>query len=151
VNGGLCYGSVLLDKELWQSLAAMNGRDVPWVHGCVLDHGHGGDHRAPAYDVGEQQYWLRWADTGPAHLDSDEPYSPGRHATPVGQPSNQPPPPPRSTTATGTSAHPIAERRSPAAGSQAEALRAIAAAIEHLADVIAAAHPAKPPRHNGIN
>jgi len=45
VNGG-CYGSVLLDNELWQSLTAMNGHDVPWVYGCVLDHGHDEDHGA---------------------------------------------------------------------------------------------------------
>ncbi len=46
-GGGDCYGSVLLDNELWQSLTAMTGRNVPWVYGCVLAHGHDGDHGAP--------------------------------------------------------------------------------------------------------
>jgi hypothetical protein len=73
VSGGGCYASVLLDGELWQSLSTINGRDVSWVHGCVLDHGHDDDHGAPAYRVeGEPQHWLRWSDTGPARLDRVE-------------------------------------------------------------------------------
>jgi len=83
VNGGCCYGSVLLDNTLWQSLTAMNGRDVPWVHGCVLDHGHDGDHGAPAYPLDEEpQQWLRWPDKGPVRLEAVEPSPPARHSSP---------------------------------------------------------------------
>jgi hypothetical protein len=149
VKGGGCYGSVLLDNELWQSLTAMSGRDVPWVHGCVLDHGHDGDHGAPAYDVdGEPRHWLRWPDTGPARLDRVELSPPGRHSKPLREPSRRPPP--RSATATGAPAHRPADVGSPASGSQAEALWAIAAAIERLADVVAA-YGANLPRDSEID
>jgi hypothetical protein len=84
VNRGGCFGSVLLDNELWQSLTSMNGRSVPWVHSCVLDHGHDGDHGAPAYHVdGEPKHWLRWPDTGPVRLAPVEPSPPGRHSKPL--------------------------------------------------------------------
>jgi hypothetical protein len=99
MSGGGCYGSVLLDKTLWQSLTAMNRRDVPWVHGCVLDHGHDGDHGAPAYPLDEEpQQWLRWPDNGPARLEAVEPSPPGRHSSP---PSSAParPAPPSATSA----------------------------------------------------
>jgi hypothetical protein len=147
VNGAGCYGSVLLENELWQPLTAMNGHDVPWVHGCVLDHGHDGDHGAPAYHVdGEPQQWLRWPDTGPARLERVEPSAPGRHSKPLSAPTNRPP---RSTTASGSPT----DRRDgvgvPVTGSEAEALWAIAAAIERLADAIA--RLGNPPRDNGIN
>jgi hypothetical protein len=61
-HGG-CYGSVLLDNELWQTLTATNGRDVPWVHGCVLNHGHGGDHGAPATSLDDEAQ--QWRSVGP--------------------------------------------------------------------------------------
>jgi hypothetical protein len=58
LTGGGCYGSVPLDIELWQSLTAMNGRNVRWVHGCVL-HGDHGDHGAPAhYFDGAPPQWV---------------------------------------------------------------------------------------------
>jgi hypothetical protein len=149
VNGGGCYGSVLLDNELWQSLTALTGRDVPWVHGCIFDHGHDGDHGAPAYQVdGEPQHWLCWPDAGPARLDRVEPSPPGRHSKPYGEPSDRPPL--RSSTATSAPAHPFAGVVSPATGSQADALWAIAAAIDRLADVVAA-YVARLPRDSGID
>jgi hypothetical protein len=148
VNRAACFGSVLLDNELWQSLTAMNGRNVPWVHSCALDHGHDSDHAAPAYHVdGEPQHWLRWPDTGPVRLDLVELSPPGRHSKPLSAPPNSPP---RSTTTTDASAHPVAEDRSPARDSQAEALWAIAAALERLADVVAT-YLASPPHDNGIH
>jgi hypothetical protein len=147
VNGGGCYGSVLLENELWQPLTAMNGHDVPWVHGCVLDHGHDGDHGAPAYHVdGEPQQWLRWPDTGPARLERVEPSAPGRHSKPLGAPTNRPP---RSTAASGSPTDRCDGVGVPVTGSEAEALWAIAAAIERLADAIA--RLGNPPRDNGIN
>jgi hypothetical protein len=150
VNGGGCYGSVLLDNELWQSLTAMNGHDVPWVYGCVLDHGHDADHGAPAYHVdGEPQQWLRWPDTGPTRLERVEPSAPGRHSKPQGSPPYQPSPPPRSTTASGSPAHRRGGVGVPATGSEAEALWAIAAAVERLADAIVRLGNA--PRDNGNN
>jgi hypothetical protein len=136
VNGGGCYGSVLLDNELWQSLTAANGRDLPWVHGCVLDHGHDGDHGSPAYQVdGEPQQWLRWLDTGPARLERVEPSPPGRHSRPLTSAPDRPPP--RSTTTTTAPAHRPGDVGLPATGSQIEALWAIAAAIDRLADAVA--------------
>jgi hypothetical protein len=139
VNGGGCYGSVLLDNELWQSLRVQIGRDVPWVHGCVLDHGHKGDHGAPAYQVdGEPQQWLRWPDAGPARLEHVEVSPPGRHSRPTGDSHNRPPP--RSSTATTAQAGPgpAPGLGTPVTGPPADALWAIAAAIERLADVLAA-------------
>lgn len=130
---GSCYGSVLLDDELWQSLTALNGHDVPWVHGCVLEHGHDGDHGAPAYhEDGKPQQWLRWRHTGPARLERVDPSLPGRHSGPV---SSVPDPD-----------HPSDVESSPV-DSQVEALRAIAAAIDRLADAVIDLR--KPPRDNG--
>jgi hypothetical protein len=135
VNGGGCYGSVLLDNELWQSLTAMYGRDLSWVHGCVLDHGHDGDHGAPAYHVdGEPQQWFRWPDTGPARLERVELSPPGRHSKPLASAPDRPPP--RSTTTTGAPAHRPGDAGLPVTGSQIEALWAIAAAIDRLADAV---------------
>jgi hypothetical protein len=150
VNGGGCYGSVLLDNELWQSLTAMNGRDVPWVHGCVLDHGHDGDHGAPAYYVdGEPQQWLRWPDTGPARLERVELSPPGRHSRPPRSATDRPPQ--RSTTTTGgaPASRPGDGGLPAAAGSQIEALWAIAAAIDRLADALA--RLGNPPRDKGTH
>jgi len=132
MSGG-CYGSVLLDKTLWQPLTAMNGRDVPWVHGCVLDHGHNGDHGAPAYPLDEEpQQWLRWPDNGPARLEAVEPSPPRRQSSP---PTSS-----RLTrNAVGDQRARTARRRrinaSPA-DSQIAALWAIAAAVERLADAV---------------
>lgn len=134
MNGGSCYGSVLLDNELWQSLTAMNGRDVPWVHGCVLDHSHAGDHGAPAYHGdGEPQQWLRWPDMGPARLERVDPSPPGRHSRPS---SSAPDRPTTRPTTTGASPQPPGDIGLPATGSQKEALWAIAAAIDRLADAV---------------
>ena len=133
VSGGGCYGSVLLDNELRQSLSAMNGLDVPWVHGCVLDHGHDGDHGATAYQVdGGAQYWLRWPDHGPAHLERVELSPPGRHSSSLSAP---PPnrPPPRPTTASEAGPHDVAFQ---ATNSHTDALWAISAALERIADAV---------------
>jgi hypothetical protein len=145
-EGAGCYGSVLLDNELRQLLSAMNGRDVPWVHGCVLEHGHDGDHGAPANPLDEEpQQWLRWPDTGHARLERVEPSPPGRHSRPLNPPPDQPTP--QSASATGAQAHQPSDARLPVAGSQTEALWAIAAAIDRLADAVARLR--KPPRDKG--
>jgi hypothetical protein len=146
VNGGGCYGSVLLDNDLWQSLTVLNGRDVAWVHGCVLDHGHNGDHGAPGYHGdGEPQQWLRWPDTGPARLERVELSPPGRHSRPTSATPDRPHP--QSTTTTGAPAPRPADVGSPATGSQIQALWAIAAAIDRLADAVA--RLGNPPRDKG--
>jgi hypothetical protein len=145
VNDGGCYGSVLLDNEMWQSLRSRTGGDVPWVHGCVLHHGHKGDHGAPAYQVdGEPQQWLRWPDTGAARLEYVEVSPPGRHSRPAEESDNRPPPW-SATAATTAPAEPGPGLGTPATAPPAEALWAIAAAIERLADVLAA-HLANVPR-----
>ena len=136
MNGGGCYGSLLLDNELRQSLTAMSGRDVPWVHGCALDHGHDNDHGAPIFPVdGEPQQWLRWPDTGPARIERIELSPPGRHSKPGRSAPGHPKP--QSTAATGTPAHRPRDVGRPATGSQTDALWAIAAAIDRLADAVA--------------
>lgn len=131
-RGGGCYGSVLLDNDLWQSLTALNGHQVPWVHGCVLDHAHDGDHGAPVTHLDhEPQHWLRWPDTGLARLERVDTSPPGRHSRPA---SDLPASPP---TATAAHAHQTEDGQAPVAGSQTEqALWAIAAAIERLADAV---------------
>jgi len=144
---GGCYGSVLLDNELWQSLSAMNGRAVPWVHGCALDHGHDGDHGAPAYHLDEEpQQWLRWPDTGPARLEQVDPSPPGRHSRPLNSAPARPAPRP-APPATSAQAHQPGDAQIPVAGSQTEALWAIAAAIDRLADAVD--RLGKPPHDKG--
>jgi hypothetical protein len=144
---GGCFGSVLLANELWQSLTAMNGRNVPWVHSCALDSGHDEDHGAPVYQVdGEPQRWIRWPDTGPVRLDVVELSPPGRHSKSL---SAAPSPAPASATTPAASPRPVAEDRSPTRGSEADALWAIAAALERLADTVAA-YLANPPHDNGL-
>lgn len=131
-----CYGSVLLDKELWNTLSEMNGGDVPWVHGCALDHGHDGDHGAPAYGMdGVAEHWLRWRNTSPARLERVELSPPGRHSRSLGEPppNRRPAPSPTGIAA----ARSPGEVGLPATGSQTEALWAIAAALERLADAVA--------------
>jgi hypothetical protein len=136
VNDGGCYGSVLLANELWHSLTSMNGRDVPWVHGCVLDHGHDDDHGAPAYQVdGQPQQWLRWSDSGSVRIEHVEASPPGRHSRPprAAAAVDRPPQP---VAAEAPPAHRPSDAGSPGRDPQADALWAIAAAIDRLADAI---------------
>lgn len=136
MNEGECFGSILLHDALWQSLTAVNGQSVPWVHGCILERGHDGDHGAPAYHTqGEPQHWLRWADAGPAHLERVEPTRPGRHTKAHAAPPNTPLPevPP----AKSAKPEPPGESGFPRSDVQAEALWAIAAALDRIAEVIA--------------
>jgi hypothetical protein len=138
-GGGGCYGSVLVDNDLWQSLTAMTGRNVPWVHGCVLAHGHDGDHGAPAHYLdGSPQQWLRWSDAGPARLEVVEPSPPGRHSRPLSSTPGRPTRRSTTTTTTASPAHRPGDVDSQVTGTPAEALWAIAAAIDRLADIVAA-------------
>lgn len=131
-NAGGCYGSVLLDNDLWQSLTAMNGHAVPWVHGCVLDHGHDGDHGAPLTHLDEEpQQWVRWSDTGSARLQRLDPSPPGRHSRPRNAHPDRPTTP---SPTTGAHAHQPKDVRLPE--TDAQALWAIAAALERLADAV---------------
>ncbi|GBE66719.1 hypothetical protein MFM001_31810 [Mycobacterium sp. MFM001] len=132
----------MLDEELWRSLAAMGAdHQVAWVHGCALEHGHDGDHRALAYHGGGQDYWVLW----------DEKRKPRLYTAGDVKPPTQPRPakPPTITNASPTS---ISEQPDPPKSvSEPDALWAIAAALERLADVIAAAFDPndKPGRHSG--
>src|ERR1700754_4049594 len=131
---GDCFGSVLLHDELWESLASMSGRGVPWVHPCALGNGHDGDHGAPAYDVeGEPQQWICWSDSGPARLERVGAPSPGRHTRPLAPPTDASPRQPVGR----TPADPQGATELPTPDSRTQALWAIAAAIERLADVVA--------------
>lgn len=127
----------MLDEELWRSLAALGAdHQVAWVHGCTLEHGHDGDHRALAYRGGGQDYWVRWDEKRRPRLDTA-----GDTAPP--QPRQATPPPITPASAP--------EPDPPHSASRADALWAIAAALERLADVIAAAFnaPDRPGRHSG--
>jgi hypothetical protein len=141
VIGDRCYATVLLDEELWRSLAALDGtQEVAWVHGCILEHGHRGDHQALAYRAGPLRYWLQWEESGRARISTtDQPDPLAREASPRGEPSGQPQQAERPTPANHSWAAAAEPPGSQNSGSQAEAQWAIAAALERLADVIVAA------------
>ena len=141
VNGDRCYATVLIDEELWRSLATLDlAQEVAWVHGCVLEHGHRGDHHALAHHAGPLSYWLQWDETRrPRISTTDRPDPLAREASPRIEPSGQPQHAERPTAAKHSStaaAEPVGSKNT---GSQAEALWAIAAALERLADVIVGA------------
>ena len=129
--GDRCYSTVLLDEKLWRSLAELDvAHEVAWVHGCVLEHGHRGDHHALACRAGPLSYWLQWDEMcAPRISTTDRPHPLAQEASPLGEPSGQP-------QHAGTAAEAAGSRNS---ASQAEALWAIAAALEHLAGVIVVA------------
>lgn len=130
-----CFASVMLDEDLWRSLAAIGAdHQVAWVHGCALEHGHAGDHRALAYHGGGQDYWVLWDEKRKPRLETA---------------GDAPPPAPAPTITSAASAS--AQPNSSASVSQTDALWAIAAALERLADLIAAAFDPtdKPGRHSG--
>jgi hypothetical protein len=141
VMGDRCYATVVLDEELRRSMAARDlTHEVSWVHRCALEHGHLGDHRAPAYRDGPLSYWLRWDETcrpGISTTDGPDPHA--RMASPRGAPSGEPQHADRPTRAEHTATTAAEPAGSTATGSQAEALWAIAAALERLADVIVGA------------
>jgi hypothetical protein len=131
----------MLDEEQWRSLVAIAGEhQVAWVHGCMLEHGHGGDHRALAYRAGVQVYWVHWDEIRKPRLDAAvESAPPGQNARPRIEPPDQP-----LQAAPPTIAHPFPasaseQPDSPKSVSRPDALWAIAAALERLADVIGAA------------
>ena len=147
--GDRCYATVLLDEKLWRSLAGLHpAHEVAWVHGCALEHGHRGDHHALAYRAGPLGYWLQWDERStPRVSTTDRPDPRAREASPRGEPSGQPQHVERPTPARHSStaaAEPPGSRNS---GSQAEALWAIATALERLADVIVGA--LNPPEATG--
>jgi hypothetical protein len=136
-----CYATVLLDEGLWRSLSAVDGaQTVTWVYGCALEHGHRGDHQAVVYHIGGQSYLTQWDESGrPRITTAEQPYAPGPEPGPRGEPPEHR----GRTTPPTTAADSVADITakppgSPKTGSQAEALWAIAAALERLADVIAA-------------
>jgi hypothetical protein len=143
VIGDRCYATVLLDEELWRSLAARDlGHEVAWVHGCALEHGHRGDHHALAYRAGPLSYWLRWDERRRPRISnstSDRPDPLSRKASPRGEPSGQPQDADRPTPVKHSSTAAAEPPGSTNSRSQAEALWAIAAAVERLADVIVGA------------
>jgi len=150
MNGNRCYATVLLDEELWRSLTALDpSHEVAWVHGCELGHGHHGDHHALAYRAGPLGYWLQWDERHVPHISTtDGPGPIARDAIPRREPRGQPHAE-RPTTAAHSSTAAAESAVSKNSGSQTDALWAIAAALERLADVIVgAANPYETPgRH----
>jgi hypothetical protein len=135
VSGDRCYATVLLDEEVRRSLIALIGEDeIAWVHGCILENGHRGDHLAQPHGARALNCRVQWHDGGQAHIGTTEGDIGSAVKPPDWEARAQSP-----TTASYPTA-PAAPAPEPAtSGSQAEALWAIAAALQHLADVIAAA------------
>lgn len=134
-----CFATVMLDEELWKSLASIGGqRRAAWVHGCMLEQGHGGDHRALAYRAGVQVYWVQWDERRKPRLSTAVgPTPPGLNARPPVEPPDQlRQPQPQATARVCPASEPRDSRKSV---SDTDALWAIAAALERLADLIAAA------------
>jgi hypothetical protein len=136
-----CYGTVLLDEGLRRSLSAVDGaHEVAWVYRCALEHGHVGDHHALVYHAGGQSYWTQWDESGrPRISTTDQPHAPGPEPGFGEQPDHLGGTIPPTTAADSLAATAVNPPGSPKPGSQDEALWAIAAALERLADVIAAA------------
>jgi hypothetical protein len=141
MNGDRCYATVLLDEELWRSLTALDpSHEVAWVHGCELGHGHHGDHHALAYRAGRLSHWLQWDERHIPHISTtDRPDPLAGDAGPRGEPRGLPRHAERPTTAAHSSTAAAESAVSKNSGSQADALWAIAAALERLADAIVGA------------
>jgi hypothetical protein len=141
VIGERCYATVLIDEELWRSLTALDlAHEVAWVHGCVLEHGHRGDHHALAHRAGPLSYWLQWDENRRPRISAtDQPGPLARETSPRGEPSGQPQHAERPTPAKHSSTAAAEPPGSKNTGSQVEPLWAIAAALERLADVVVGA------------
>jgi hypothetical protein len=127
----------MLDEQLWNSLARTSGQQPTWVHGCTLEHGHAGEHRALAYRAGPHLHWVHWDDRRQPRLSVAVDTPPPRTVHPLIHPRDR-----RQTAAPPISRQPTsAHDRMIPPTSQADALWAIAAALERLADVIAALNP----------
>jgi hypothetical protein len=147
MGGGLssdpCYATVLLDEDLWRSLSAVDGaHEVMWVYGCALEHDHRSDHQALIYHIDGQSYWAQWSENGRPHISTTDQLRPPQvKPTPRRELPDQllAPATPETTPADSLPAMAGERPGSPKPGSQVEALWAIAAALERLADVVAAA------------
>jgi hypothetical protein len=131
-----CYATVLLDDGLWRSLSAVDGApEVTWVYGCALEHGHRGDHQALIYHIAGEGYWAQWDESGrPRISTTDQSHATGPEPGPRGEPPDHlgritPP----TTAADSLAAVAVKPPGSPKSASEAEALWAIAAALERLA------------------
>jgi hypothetical protein len=135
VSGDRCYATLLLDAEVRRSLIALIGEDdLAWVHGCVLENGHRGDHLAQPQGARAPNCWVQWQDGGQAHISTT-----GRDIGSAVEPPNSEARALSAITASNATAAAAPQPEPATSGSQAEALWAIAAALQHLADVIAAA------------
>jgi hypothetical protein len=135
VSGDRCYATMLLDAELRRSLIALIGEDdLGWVHGCILENGHRDNHLAQPQGARALNCWVQWHDGGQAHISTT-----GRDTGATVEPPDSEAPAPSAITANHARAATAPQPQPPTSGSQAEALWAIAAALQHLADVVAAA------------
>jgi hypothetical protein len=161
-RGDRCGATLTLYGPLRRSLAAAAGAGgVAPVCGCTLVDGHPDPHQGTVNGHGAQRYWLRWDDTGVRiGAGSAGPPYPGqrgerpgssRHAAAtaairMASAATPSAPSPRvrpDRAAAGRHAE------SPESRSQVEALWAIAAALQRLAEVIAAGHDASGPGLGG--
>lgn len=141
VSANRCFATVMLDEELWRSLVTIGGQhQVAWVHGCILEYGHRGDHRALAYRAGAQAYWLQWDENRkPCVNTATESSPPGSQARPRLEPLVQPQQVAPPTIAEASLGALPEQLDPPISVPWTDALWAIAAALERLADVITAA------------
>jgi hypothetical protein len=155
-RGATCPASVRLHEPLRRSLvAAAGGHEVPPRCRCTLSYDHVGAHQGLAYDTGRRRGWVRWDEWGLRLGGHAEPRNQGPrlHRPEQGRDPGRAPVDPT----TPTSAAPLAAKRPHAGGaghrrttpepsSLAQALRTVAAALERLAEVIAAEHNASGPQ-----
>ena len=147
-----CRATVTFDEPLRRSLGSWSGRtELAHVHGCVLHGGHHGQHRATA-NPDDGRCWFRWDDSGFRLGIADASHRAqwdGQHQCPDTRVSLLSQVAPNSAAATtNLTPSPRRERhaadanapyRSPQPRSPTAALWAIAAALQRLADFIAAA------------
>ena len=132
MSGDRCYATVLLDTEVRRSLIALIGEDdVAWVQGCVRENGHRGDHLAQPQGTRAVNCWVQWHDGGQGHISTT-----GRDTGSAVEPPDSESRALSTITANYATAATPPQPGPTTSGSQAEALWAIAATLQQLADVI---------------
>jgi len=155
-RGATCPASVILHEPLRRSLlVAAGGHVVPPKCRCTLSDGHPGAHQGLAYDTGRWRGWCRWDEWGFRLGGRAEPHDqsrrPGRSEpgprlgrVPVDPTTRKPAAPLAADRPyAGGAGHPQA---TPEPASLTQTLRTVAAALERLADVIAAEHNTSGPQ-----
>jgi hypothetical protein len=138
VSRARCGASITLTGPLRRSLAAECGGEVASMWRCELQRGHGGAHQIGVCPDRGERGWLRWdawgfrlGRAGPWYPQRRDRPAPGRHRAADATHRAAAGMPVGADVAAGASRRPSSERRP-----QPEALWAIAASVQRLADVI---------------